>query len=64
MLAADPYRRLPLDGTCPRVAPDLRARDIWSVAPNLPMVTIETTNTRLVWGVAEKQAAWAHAQIT
>jgi hypothetical protein len=46
-----------------REAPDPRARDIWSVAPDLLMVTIETSDARLVWGVTEKHAAWAHAQV-
>lgn len=44
-------------------APDPRARDIWSVGPNLLMATIETGNARLVWGVPEKDAAWAHARV-
>jgi hypothetical protein len=44
-------------------APDPRAIDIWSVGPNLLMATIETSNARLVWGVPENQAAWAHAQV-
>lgn len=46
-----------------REAPDPRARDIWSVAPDLLMVMIETGDARLVCGVTEKHAAWAHAQV-